>query len=210
MTVSWQVRTEKTALMVHDLVNEMADEKGLFYDPSIKEVLQNTRKLIDACRARGIALVYAVPGWEKGDDFGRVADFYPEIPAKGAMMAGTWSVAVHPSIAPQKGDLVVTKKRMGAFYGTRLHQTLKRKGIDTIIITGTSTAIGCDVTARDAMNRDYKAIVVTDACLTRAWNDLGFGPATKEEVARVHFSSLARAFAMVVDTARLLKMIKES
>ncbi len=63
------------------------------------------------------------------------------------------------------------------------------------------------MTARDAMNRDYKAIVVSDACLSRAMGDQGWGPVSKEELMKVHFSSLARAFAMVVDTEKLLSLI---
>lgn len=207
MTVTWQIDPGSTALIIHDLINEMADEKGLFYDLAIKQVLANVQRLLDACRARGILIVYAAPGWTGPADFGRLADFYPEIIARGAMRAGTWDTEIHPSIAPKRGDMVIHKKRVGAFYGSSLDRRLKARAIDTVIVTGTSTGVGCDMTARDALNRDYKVIVVSDACLSRPIADQGWGAVSKQELEKVHFSSLARAFAMVTDTEGILKLL---
>ncbi|MDZ4247032.1 MAG: isochorismatase family cysteine hydrolase, partial [Dehalococcoidia bacterium] len=114
------------------------------------------------------------------------------------------------SISPTKGDVIIRKNRIGAFYGSNLHRILKRRGIDTVIVSGVSTSVGCDTTARDATNRDYKTIFVSDGCLSRPLADQGWGNITGEDVARVHLSSLAKAFAMVVTTQQVADLIRRS
>ena len=52
----------------------------------------------------------------------------------------------------------MTKPRDAAF----IEQILRDRGIDTIIITGTVTSVCCESTARDAMMRNFKTVMVTD------------------------------------------------
>src|ERR1700761_3294536 len=70
---------------------------------------------------------------------------------------------VHDAIAPQPGDIVVRKQRVGAFGTTDLHEQLQARGIDTLVIAGISTS-GCVLsTVLDAYDRDYRVIVLADA-----------------------------------------------
>ena len=48
-----------------------------------------------------------------------------------------------------------------------MHDRLRSAGIDTLIITGTLTNCCCESTARDAMQRDYKVIFVSDGNATQ-------------------------------------------
>jgi ureidoacrylate peracid hydrolase len=43
-----------------------------------------------------------------------------------------------------------------------LHETLQRRGIDTLIITGTLTNCCCESTARDAQQMNYRILFVSD------------------------------------------------
>lgn len=63
------------------------------------------------------------------------------------------------------GDVVVPKSRFGALVpgASQLHEVLQQRGIDTLIITGTVTNCCCESTARDAMQMNYKVIMVSDA-----------------------------------------------
>jgi nicotinamidase-related amidase len=72
---------------------------------------------------------------------------------------------------PRPGDLVITKRQWGAFYGTELDLQLRRRGVDSIILCGISTNIGVESTARDAYERGYNQIFVEDATSTRAGED---------------------------------------
>jgi ureidoacrylate peracid hydrolase len=50
-----------------------------------------------------------------------------------------------------------------------LDAELKSRGIDTVLITGTATNVCCETTARDAMVRDYRVIMLSDGNAT--WTD---------------------------------------
>lgn len=71
-----------------------------------------------------------------------------------------WSELV-PEI-PGTGDIVVTKRHWGAFYGTELDLQLRRRGIRTIVLAGISTNFGVESTARDAYERGYEQVFVED------------------------------------------------
>jgi ureidoacrylate peracid hydrolase len=63
------------------------------------------------------------------------------------------------------GDLTVQKTRFSAFIqgSSNLEATLRTRGIDTVIVSGTVTNVCCESTARDAMMRNFRTIMVTDA-----------------------------------------------
>lgn len=62
---------------------------------------------------------------------------------------------------------VVNKHNWGAFYGTDLDVQLRRRGIDTIILTGIATSIGVDTTAREAAQHGYNLVLVPEAMTDR-------------------------------------------
>ena len=72
-----------------------------------------------------------------------------------------WSELV-PEI-PGTGDIVVTKRHWGAFYGTELDLQLRRRGIRTIVLAGIATNFGVESTARQAYERGYEQVFVEDA-----------------------------------------------
>jgi nicotinamidase-related amidase len=74
-----------------------------------------------------------------------------------AFRAGSPNTAVHDRVAPQDGDIVVRKTRVGAFSTTNLDEQLRKRGIDTLILAGISTS-GV---------RDYRLFVLADATADR-------------------------------------------
>jgi nicotinamidase-related amidase len=98
---------------------------------------------------------------------------YAGIPASsrmGAMVASAGrafhadelATAVHERIAPQGGDIVVRKTRVGAFSTTDLEQQLRDREVDTLILAGISTSGVVLSTVRDAHDRDYRLFVLAD------------------------------------------------
>ena len=65
-------------------------------------------------------------------------------------------------------DLIVDKTRFSAFVPQTcdLHEKLRQRGIDTLIITGTATNCCCESTARDAMQMGYQVLFVSDCTAT--------------------------------------------
>jgi ureidoacrylate peracid hydrolase len=72
--------------------------------------------------------------------------------------------ALWPQLDVQPSDWIVDKTRFSAFVpgACNLDERLRSAGIDTLIITGTLTNCCCESTARDAMQRNYRVIFVSD------------------------------------------------
>jgi nicotinamidase-related amidase len=77
-----------------------------------------------------------------------------------------------PRLGPQEGDVVITKRQWGAFYGTDLDLQLRRRCVRTIVLGGIATNMGVESTARDAFERGYELIFVEDAMssMTAEWH----------------------------------------
>jgi nicotinamidase-related amidase len=63
----------------------------------------------------------------------------------------------------QSGDLQITKRQWGAFYGTDLDLQLRRRRIRTIVLGGVATHVGVESTARQAYEHGYELLIVKDA-----------------------------------------------
>jgi len=72
--------------------------------------------------------------------------------------------AIHPAVAPQGEDIVITKHRISAFAGTDLDMILRAKGIETLILFGIATSGVVLATLLHAVDADYRLIVVKDCC----------------------------------------------
>ena len=64
----------------------------------------------------------------------------------------------------QPGDLRITKRQWGAFFGTELDLQLRRRGIRAIVLGGIATNFGVESTARQAWELGYDVVVLKDAC----------------------------------------------
>lgn len=67
-------------------------------------------------------------------------------------------------LAPEPSDYLVVKRRVSAFYGTSLELYLRSAGIDTIVIGGVATNIVVEGTCRDARDRDFHCVALSDCC----------------------------------------------
>ena len=74
------------------------------------------------------------------------------------------STRIVGALAPEAGEIVVRKQRVGAFSTTDLGDQLAERGIDTLVLTGIATAGVVLSTVRDAADRDYRLIVLEDGC----------------------------------------------
>ena len=80
-----------------------------------------------------------------------------------AFHADSPTTQIHDHVAPQDGDIIVRKTRVGAFSTTDLEQQLRDRGIDTLVLAGISTSGVVLSTVRDASDRDYRLLVLSDA-----------------------------------------------
>ena len=71
---------------------------------------------------------------------------------------------IDPRIAPAEGELVVRKKRVGAFSTTDLREQLDARCNDTLVLADVATSGVVLSTVRDAADRDYRLVVLEDGC----------------------------------------------
>jgi ureidoacrylate peracid hydrolase len=98
-------------------------------------------------------------------------------------------------------DLRIQKTRFSAFIqgSSNLEATLRARGIDTVIITGTVTNVCCESTARDAMMRNFKTIMVTDA-----------NAATSDELHNASLSAFYLKFGDIMPTDMVIASLTKS
>jgi nicotinamidase-related amidase len=106
-----------------------------------------------------VVLVRVTRSPDGGDQLRPIAD--SPMPA-GAPLPPDFAELV-PEVGPQPGDIVITKRQWGAFYGTELDLQLRRRGVRTIVLAGISTNIGVESTARNAFELGYDQVFVEDA-----------------------------------------------
>jgi nicotinamidase-related amidase len=75
------------------------------------------------------------------------------------------SGAIHPTVAPQGDDIVITKHRVSAFAGTDLDMILRANDIDTLVMFGIATSGVVLSTLVQAADMDYRLVVIQDCCV---------------------------------------------
>jgi nicotinamidase-related amidase len=83
------------------------------------------------------------------------------------------AIAIVPQAGMKEGDILITKRQWGAFNGTSLEQQLRRRGVTTIIMSGISTNMGVESTARAAQDLDYDLVFAEDAMTSQSaeWHE---------------------------------------
>ena len=93
-----------------------------------------------------------------------IGEVLPSDAARGRLLvAGEPGNAIVDEVAPAPGELVVHKPGKGAFWSTRLHEELQQRGVTHLIVTGVTTEVCVQSTVREANDRGYDALVVSDA-----------------------------------------------
>jgi maleamate amidohydrolase len=149
------------ALILVDFVEAYFAKDSALY-AAVEAELASALRIRDAARAAGIPVIYTNVVYQKNGADGGV--FYSKVPALEAFVAGNPLGRWPEGLEPADDELVISKQYPSAFFGTSLAETLKAKGIDTLIITGVTTSGCVRATCVDAMSYGFIPIVVADAC----------------------------------------------
>lgn len=151
----------RTALLIVDVVMAYLDPASPLYAGVEAELAANER-LLAAARAAGVPVIFTnIEYRPDGFDGGM---FYRKVPALKAFHPGSPEGAFPPSLQPQAGDVIVSKKYPSAFFGTPLAPMLVAARIDTLLITGYSTSGCVRATALDALCHGFAPFVIREAC----------------------------------------------
>ncbi|OZF27185.1 cysteine hydrolase [Rhodococcus sp. 14-2483-1-2] len=78
------------------------------------------------------------------------------------LVRGEYGHDIVDELAPLEGETVIDKPGKGAFYATELSEVLTSAGITTLLVTGVTTEVCVHTTVREANDRGYECLVVTD------------------------------------------------
>ena len=142
----------RTALIVVDMQKGIAG--GHFVHP-IGNILERTRALLDAFRAKALPVVLV-------NVAGRAPGRTEQGPRRGLSFSEGWTDLL-PELNRQPDDLTVTKRSWGAFATTDLERQLKDGGVTQIVVTGVATSGGVEGTARQAYELGFNVSLALDA-----------------------------------------------
>jgi len=196
---------KKTAMIVVDMQNDFVASGAAMETPAARQIVPKIAEALRICRDAGIKIIYTAHVHRRdGCDMGLFDDLHPPIANRDALVDGTPGVEVYPDLAPAPGEHVIKKHRYSGFFGTDLDIILREWGVDTVIISGTTTENCCHATARDAMFRNYRVVFLSDATATYDYPDRGFGvmPAAEVHHATIVILAASTAHVMSVDDMR--------
>ncbi|WP_030675014.1 cysteine hydrolase family protein [Streptomyces sp. NRRL B-1347] len=165
-----------SALLVMDVQRDVVDVahgKGVLAGgvPGVaaadsSEYLSRLGKAIDGARAAGITVIYVVMGLRADKtEVSPRNKIVTNVVQIGLFAEGNPGNEIHPDIAPQEGDIVVTKRRGSAFSGSDLDLVLRARDINTLVLTGIATSGVVLHTVCAGNDLDLDLTVLGDACL---------------------------------------------
>jgi ureidoacrylate peracid hydrolase len=151
------VPAARTALLVVDMVNDYLDPKGAMAAADCEPVIDANRRLAQAARAAGVAIVWIRPGHlDEHDGLFRKRIVHA--------IDGTWGAELHPGLGVVDGERVLSKRRYSAFFQTDLDLYLREHDIARVVVTGVALNICVRSTVHDAFYFGYQVVVAQDAC----------------------------------------------
>jgi nicotinamidase-related amidase len=175
------VDPEHTALLVIDPQNDLCLKEGAIgkmgYDRSIYDftvyppVLERLKPLLDSARASNVTVVYTQairlrdPPTTAADTRMALKIYRQTDPKRlpKSVVEGSWGAGFVEGLKPLASDIVIRKTRNSAFFGTSLDMLLRRRHIQTVIVTGCQTDGCVESTVRDASySLGYVTVIVSD------------------------------------------------
>jgi nicotinamidase-related amidase len=165
-----------TALLLIDMQRDFVEPGGfgetLGNDVSqLRAVIPPLAAALAATRDAGIAVIHTREGHlpdlsdcppaklTRGKPALRIGDPGP----KGRILIrGEYGHDIIDELAPADGELVIDKPGKGSFYATGLDDTLRSRGITSLIVTGVTTEVCVHTTVREANDRGYECLVLAD------------------------------------------------
>jgi nicotinamidase-related amidase len=167
-----------TALVIIDMQRDFMEPGGfgetLGNDVSqLARAVQPIASVLNAARDRGMLVVHTREG-----HLPDLSDAPPAKIARGApskrigdpgpmgriLIRGEAGHDIIPALYPLDNEIVIDKPGKGAFYATELGDVLQKYGIENLLVCGVTTEVCVNTTVREANDRGYRCVVLSDGC----------------------------------------------
>jgi len=169
-----RLQIDNTALMLIDFqkytcnrnygLGVLAAERGITpelaeYYSQVDAAVESSSMLLDSCRQNGVKVIFS---YQHAGSAGENVSKQFKI-SKFPIPRGDLADEFLPQIYPNKGEEIITRAAYSPFLNSKLEETLRSDGKDTLIMAGTLFNYTVALAAREAADRDFKVIVVWDA-----------------------------------------------
>ncbi len=166
----------RAALLIIDMQRDFLEPGGfgemLGNDVSqLRRTIEPNRALLAAWRAAGLLVIHTREGHRPD-----LADLPPAKKIRGRsptsigdagpmgriLVRGENGHDIIPELYPVDGEPVIDKPGKGAFFATDLQAILLHRGIRQLVVTGVTTEVCVNTTVREANDRGYDCLVLSD------------------------------------------------
>ena len=184
------------ALVVIDMENAFIDPASPLCIKNALATVPTCGKVIEKARERKIPVFFVNRIYRKnGSDveFTRYQSWYDGDRYLAPGSTGPLSIDVPAEFRPKEGDYCIVKPRFSAFFQTELDLILRRLGIKTVILTGTTTPNCIRTSCYDGLSLDYNILIIKDCCSSNT-----------EEIQRVNMEDMERVGAVITSAEEFL------
>jgi biuret amidohydrolase len=172
------VEFDSAALLIIDMQRDFLEPGGfgeaLGNDVSrLQAAVEPCRAMLAAARGLGMLVIHTREGHrpdlsdapphkvERGDPKNRIG---APGPMGRILIRGEPGHDIVPELYPLPDEPVIDKPGKGAFYQTDLELMLRNRAVDTLFVAGVTTEVCVNTTVREANDRGFRCIVLSDCC----------------------------------------------
>jgi|TARA_B110001450_G_scaffold216408_1_gene209997 maleamate amidohydrolase len=183
------------ALLIVDMMNGFTDA-ACPLGVDCPEVVAANRTLLAAFRAAELPIFFTTVIYRDG---GQASVFRHKIPDLNLLTANSKWVAIDSRLERRAGETLIEKCWPSAFFATDLDVQLRRRGVDSLVVTGLTTSGCVRASAVDALQYNYQVIVAEDAVGDR-----------NQSAHRANLFDLAAKYASVQSAAEIASSLSQS